>query len=33
MPGDGDQHAKPGYVQHGLTIDRVYLFSQLARVG
>jgi len=33
MPGDGDQHAKPRYVQHGLTIDGIYLFSQLARGG
>jgi len=25
MPGHGDQHAEPGYVQHGLTIDGIFL--------
>jgi hypothetical protein len=29
VPGHGDEHAEPGYVQHGLTIEAIDRFAQI----
>ena len=29
VPGHGDEHAEPGYVQHGLTIEAIDWFAQI----